>query len=254
MRGLLVFIAACVSILPLAASLATVHGATYDWLTLDKLPKAIVSVNTTPAQLQVAENGLYSFELPAGSYRLVAEYRQGNETTHAAEENITVGASGDYVLDLLLFPTEDFFPDTLVEVPDLNLSQNDIETQQPAISMVWLFAGAILLAIVLPAAMLLLMRKRHAKKHEAISERPTFQVSVHKAPSAASAPSKELSPDHKEVLDKIRAAGGSIGQKDLRHTIHVSEAKASMLVSELEALGLLKKIKKGRGNLIKLTG
>ena len=52
------------------------------------------------------------------------------------------------------------------------------------------------------------------------------------------------------ILKIIKDAGGRITQKELRKHFPLSEAKVSLMVTELEAKGKLEKIKKGRGNLI----
>ena len=42
-------------------------------------------------------------------------------------------------------------------------------------------------------------------------------------------------------------------QKELREMVNIGEAKVSLVVSELESYGLIKKIKRGRGNILILT-
>lgn len=56
--------------------------------------------------------------------------------------------------------------------------------------------------------------------------------------------------DLKQTLEMIGKAGGRITQKDLRKQLGASEAKVSLLLADLEDRGLIKKIKKGRGNII----
>ncbi|WP_445475603.1 helix-turn-helix transcriptional regulator [Methanococcoides methylutens] len=53
-----------------------------------------------------------------------------------------------------------------------------------------------------------------------------------------------------EVPDIIGSNGGRINQKDLRSKLSYSEAKVSLIVSDLENRGLVEKFKKGRGNII----
>jgi uncharacterized membrane protein len=55
------------------------------------------------------------------------------------------------------------------------------------------------------------------------------------------------------VLSIIGAHEGRITQKDLRMRLNCSEAKASLMITDLEDRGLVKKVKKGRGNVIILT-
>ncbi len=249
------FFSTLIMLLPLLAAPAVVYGNVYEWSTLERLSKAIVSVNTSPKQVRVAENGSYSFQLPSGSYEIIAEYRLGNETIYRATENITVSGEGGYALDLLLFPTEEFFPETLVEIPELNISPGALQEPAPGIEWYWLAVGIIIVALVIPAGIWVFLRRKKPVPepigfkypHEPLQA--PLQVSVKKVEEL---PKPELTPEQKEVLEKIREVGGSMGQKDLRRALRVSEAKASMLVSELEEKSFVRKIKKGRGNLIKL--
>ncbi len=59
---------------------------------------------------------------------------------------------------------------------------------------------------------------------------------------------------HEELVKKVVAfvkdQGGSTTQKDIRKNFTSSEAKISLVLSELEHNGILQKIKKGRGNII----
>ena len=54
----------------------------------------------------------------------------------------------------------------------------------------------------------------------------------------------------KEVIEILKRNGNRLTQLELRDKINLGEAKVSLIVSELESLGLVKKIKKGRGNII----
>lgn len=59
-----------------------------------------------------------------------------------------------------------------------------------------------------------------------------------------------LSTDLQEVVDVIRGYGGRITQKDLRNRLKYSEVKVSLLLSELEKRNLVKKLKRGRENIV----
>jgi uncharacterized membrane protein len=62
-----------------------------------------------------------------------------------------------------------------------------------------------------------------------------------------------LPTDLKEVMDFITKSGGRVNQVELRRNIPYSEAKVSLMISDLEDRGLIRKIKKGRGNIIVLN-
>ena len=59
--------------------------------------------------------------------------------------------------------------------------------------------------------------------------------------------------DLKEVMDIVIKGGGRINQVELRHNLPYSEAKVSLMISDLEDRGLVRRIKKGRGNIIVLN-
>ncbi|WP_292372633.1 MULTISPECIES: helix-turn-helix transcriptional regulator [unclassified Methanosarcina] len=59
-----------------------------------------------------------------------------------------------------------------------------------------------------------------------------------------------LSTELREILDVIRGHRGRITQKELRSRLDYSEVKVSLLLSELEKRGLIKKFKHGRENIV----
>ena len=59
--------------------------------------------------------------------------------------------------------------------------------------------------------------------------------------------------DKIKIINIIRRHGNRTTQKDIRKEISFSEAKVSLVIAELEHEGMVKKIKKGRGNIIILN-
>ncbi len=65
-------------------------------------------------------------------------------------------------------------------------------------------------------------------------------------------PKKEgLDEDAKKVLQTLESFEGRTTQKELKDTLNFSDAKLSLILSELESLGKIKKFKRGRGNIIR---
>ncbi|MEA1905427.1 MAG: winged helix-turn-helix transcriptional regulator [Euryarchaeota archaeon] len=299
-RGSIVFIAVfaiCASL----ASGAMVHGTTYEWSTFEVLENTIVEVDSTPPQCKVASFGSYSFDLPEGTYTIRAEYYQGNVLEYYAEENITIIESGDFVLDLLMFPPiEDAF---LCE--GINFSEDLCDYEEPdeiigeEDSMVFPVAIAIFLVLIIGYAAFLwrgrkvrendatgaqvpggaaryeppepdmdgalergveMGRERGQKIESAIKPEPAPEYGGTKSGGPAKSEVSEesgesdLPPDLKEVLLVIRDGGGRITQKELRARLKYSEAKVSLMITDLEDRGVVKKVKKGRGNIIILKG
>jgi uncharacterized membrane protein len=74
--------------------------------------------------------------------------------------------------------------------------------------------------------------------------------------NAELAPKKQpiLHADLQEVMDIIKDQGGRITQKDLRRKLKkYSEGKVSLMLTDLESRELIKKFKKGRGNIVILN-
>jgi len=273
LRRCLLLIAILVVCAPSAAA-AVVHGTTYEWSTFEALENAIVLVNSTPPQKLVASSGSYTFDLPEGSYVIRAEYYRGNLLEYCAEEEITIVGGGNFVFDLLMFPPieeaylcEDMnFSEDLFDYEELPEDEEDFT--------VLLYATGILSVLAIVAALFLWKggKKGDGKGgkggtdgtdrkedygYEPVEPEP-------EAPEESGEPGgseeletvdaeSEIPSDLQEVLSIIRGRDGRISQKDLRMRLNCSEAKASLMITDLEDRGLVKKVKKGRGNVIILT-
>ena len=273
LRRCLLLIAIFVVCVP-SASAAVVHGTTYEWSTFEALENTIVLVNSTPPQKLVASSGSYTFDLPEGSYTIRAEYYRGNLLEYCAEEEVTIVGDGDFVLDLLMFPPiEEAY---LYE--DINLSEDlfDYEELQEdeEDSTVLLYATGILSVLAIVSALFLWKR---GKKGDGKSGTDRTDETDGKedygyepvepepeAPEESEEPGESEELEHgtaesaipsdlQEMLSIIRERDGRITQKDLRLRLNCSEAKASLMITDLEYRGLVKKVKKGRGNVIILT-
>jgi len=62
-----------------------------------------------------------------------------------------------------------------------------------------------------------------------------------------------LDEDEKKVIEALEANEGRVLQRELRQQLKFSETKMSLLLDELEIKRIIKRIKKGRGNIIKLV-
>ena len=88
-------------------TIATVHGVTYAWDTLEPVNDTVIDVNSNPPQSIVAKDGAYSFELTPGDYTIKASYYENNSLIYSKETTIEIEDEGSYVLDLLLYPVSD---------------------------------------------------------------------------------------------------------------------------------------------------
>jgi uncharacterized membrane protein len=139
-----------------SALAATIHGTVYEWYSFKPLENTLVEINSTPEQSFVATGATYSFNLTSGTYLITANYFENNNIVYTTKEEVNVSDDdGDYVHDLLLFPTyqEDLLDQEGFESVDLDLG--DEETSSPASSnsqnTVLIFAFLALCLLVLAA-------------------------------------------------------------------------------------------------------
>lgn len=202
---------------------ATVQGNIYD-MNLNLAKDAIAKVNSIPEQTYVAKDGSYSFTLPIGNYVIKATY-QSDHKKYVSQQNITIKEDGDYISDMILFP--DISEEEMLLDEEIDLSNVYTEEQN---NKFWIYIILVIAFSVVSVIIYLLFKKRKRRKKRNIAiegEDPT-----------------------EEVINFIKKNGGRVTQKDIRKQFPVSEAKISLIVSELEEKGLIKKIKRGKGNII----
>ena len=241
-----------------ANDVATIHGAVYDWDSFSLLENSIVEVNSTPSQSMLANYGVYSFNLPPGNYLISASYYSNYTMVSYAEEEVTISDNGDYVLDLILLPTYlDDFNDTEFSELEEIASYGEDETNTWWYVLILFFVSILLMAAHF-------YMKRQNSDTGSPSENLAETITNNESPSlddadlVVSAEGNDtyasLPDDLQAMLKIIELSEGRITQKELRSKVKYSEAKVSLMVSDLEDRGLVHKFKKGRGNVIVLEG
>jgi len=217
------------------ADAATIEGTVYDW-NLEPVINAKVNANSTPKQIIIAKTGEYSLTLNEGFYEIKATAPNGDEIA----ETITVADEGEYNLDLIILPSiedpEDIFNESEIQVEDDIFQENNTNYA--------LITGVIAVMIIMTVAAIFFlfsfMKKREKEvKEEIITLKKEMQQ-------------KEVDPELAKLVEAIKNAGGRTTQKELRKQFPSSEAKISLMITELEKKGLIDKIKKGRGNVLVL--
>ncbi len=198
---------------------AQIYGNLYNWETLEPLSGVVVEINTTPEQVLVSRDGSYSFSVPGGSYLLKARYYENNLLKLETEEELEVPQNGSYRIDLILFPTLE--EELLFDDIDVSILEEGKQSNSYLFMLIVVF---IILAIF--AGYLYLKRRRKEEEPEPLPE------------------------DLVQVLEIIRKEGGRVKQSELRKRLGCSEAKLSLMLTDLEHRGKIKKIKKGRGNIV----
>jgi len=208
---------------------SVVSGAIYNSeLELQKDVK--LEINTEPRQAFISKDGHYSFNVPKGEYTLNALYFESNEAVMEADEELSVVDDGQYTLDIILF---DVLEQGAVEDIDIGLSGLEEQDNMP----LYLAAGFL---AVLAIAVVLALRFVKKKTKEA-------QTAVES--HLAGGPDESL----QKIVAIIKAEGGRTTQLEIRKHFPLSEAKVSLMIAELEDKKIIRKIKKGRGNIIILN-
>lgn len=202
------------------ASAANLHGLVYD-LDLNIVKEAQISIDTVPLQKQITKEGGYSFEVSPGVYTLTAEHYRDGALGSSTKEKVVIERPGSYVYDIILFPVvaED------IKI-DEELSSNLFEEKRS-----WKDFVLIVIFLLFVGVIFYLFETRKKQVFGAI---------------------EHLDAELLKLLAYIRKEGGRTTQKDIRKTFPYSEAKISLMLTELEDKGLLKRVKKGRGNIILL--
>jgi uncharacterized membrane protein len=212
---------------------AIVSGSIYD-LALQKESNIIVEINTLPKQLLVSKGGDYAFNVNPGTYTLYAHTSLSEST-----EVLTVTDDGNYTLDIIL-------GESLTDLPDFTLTESDLNVSldtpnDKTTTNILLVAFIIILVIVFLIVGLYFFR--HSKKTRSIKE---DTLSKNKLDVA----SNESVDEYEQKILNIIKKEKRTTQKDVRKEIPLSEAKISLILTDLEAKGKIRKIKKGRGNIL----
>ena len=162
---------------------------------------------------------------------------------------------GDFVFDILLFPLEeeeDEFPDD-----DLGNVTFDIGGN-PGFDWNFVYI-VVLLLVILAAAGYYYYRQKQVDEKEMVAAPEIYQEEPQEEPQEMPGQSRTeisgpLPDDLREIITILEGAGGRITQMDLRKKLKCSESKVSLMITDLEARGLVQKIKKGRGNILILAG
>jgi len=222
-KGILLLIILLVSC-PLVLG-GTIHGKVFTY-TLGLAENSIVMIDTVPEQMVVSVDGTYSFNVPIGYYVLSAHLKdEFDNVKFSVQENISVVDDGDYVRDLILFPSEDLGELVLENDIEQDLVPDSDKKETPLYLRI--IISLILLAIL--GLILWLVLKDKGKKRDLLG--------IDEADDTADL--LAFIKKHKRVT-----------QKDIRKEFPMSEAKISLMITDLESQGKIRKIKKGRGNVI----
>lgn len=228
---------------------STVHGTIYD-SNLDTVNKVIVEVNSTPLQRHVSKYGGYSFELDSGSYHIVALASSRGDPVVISEEYVLISSdTGDYIVDLFLFPGVNVTEET-VSVPFFDLGM-----------ILWAVSSVFIL--IIGVFIFILFKKLNDKKVKIPVAEYNLQYSPSNIVDSSNDPDSDIKSSDvnvtfsseddvlkKRILKLVDESGGNMSQKDIRRKIKLSESKISEVISSLVEEGVVSKVKSGRSNFI----
>ena len=208
---------------PILVDAATIKGNVYN-IFLEEIDKAIITVSTSPEQTVVSKEGYYELEVPPGKYTLDAFHEEDSDI-YTAEQEINIKKEGTYTIDLILAPEmEDYgLIEDLLEDAEI-LSELDEEKPSKLTK--------VIISILIILTILFLINRKNSKKPK--DHQGESQESI------------------EEVTKFIKSKGSRTTQKEIKKHFKFSAAKTSMIISTLEAKGTIKKIRKGRTNIIVL--
>src|SRR4030067_935095 len=242
LKGFFIFILICFLIG--YGQAAEVHGVIYTWSDFETpLKNAIVEINSIPVQSKVATNGTYSFDdLKPGNYTIKAKSYRNNILEYSAEQEVQiVDREGNFNIDILLFPPTD---SDIEYLGDMNLTA-DIDLKNGESLDTYLLVAAILIILCSALFFLWMKKKKITSDGHVIYDPPVQQPG--KIPDI---PEKEIPEDLQNLYTLIMKKGGRVTQKELRGEMKCSEAKVSLMLDDLEDRSYIKKIRKGRSNII----
>ncbi|HEY3362306.1 MAG TPA: MarR family transcriptional regulator [Methanosarcina sp.] len=266
---------------------ATIHGATYAWDTLELLNDTVIDINSNPPQSIVAKNSVYSFELGPGDYIIIASYYRNSTLVYSKQTTLKIEDKGNYVFDLLLYPVSENRTVEVIGDKSNNINSMNSAEGNKTISSTISYLPIAFILLLLGGGYKLSRKHKEMKKDrsqagkfdisgilakfpgrisdyrmkpelenigEAVSvTEPIIKPTDNFELETAALKNPPLSTELREVLDIVRGHRGRITQKDLRNRLHYSEVKVSLLLSELEKRGLIKKLKYGRENIVTLA-
>ncbi|MCK5282963.1 MAG: hypothetical protein KAK00_06140 [Nanoarchaeota archaeon] len=232
------------------AHAATIHGAVYN-PDLDLIHNVEVEINTTPKQSHISKNGLYFFNVPVGSYRITAEQYYQKELVYSAEKVIEISKDGEFKIDIIM----EQMPGVVIPSDVEDLGPSLLSLLRARYGYFFYIAVLLLILLILLVLFLIVVALLDKKKKSTSADIQEVDVTSNAESAKNSEELKEeiqleQMPDLDGIIDFIKKEGGRTTQKEIRRKFPLSEAKISLMISELESKGKLEKIKKGRGNIL----
>ncbi len=236
-------------------------GDIYDADTFTRLDNTRIRIEG-PVSSQLIASGNYSIDLPPGNYTIIASYFRGGRLDLYAEERVSI-SDREVRFDLVLLPyaLQNFIPN------DPNGNENETTNTSPEIHVDTISSGVEIVAFVIVLTLFIVVlavyfayrfiQKTKKIGNQAAPVNTPEKELIEKAPQTMGVTEPEepyyLDPESRKFLEIIKSQGGRMLQKELRDITKMSESAMSLMLSELESVGYVKRFKRGRENLVKLV-
>ncbi|MBS3146685.1 hypothetical protein J4471_03225 [Candidatus Woesearchaeota archaeon] len=204
---------------------AEIQGKIYD-IELKEIQDIIIIIDSEPEQTIVVKNSSYKLVLNKGNYKIKAYHYENGILDSSIEQLININNDGNYTLDLILFPSLDD-EDKLFDESDITYQEDlSLDNKIPII---------LILITIFTIGFIFYWKfgKKNSKKDLELELQNKFEDT-------------QLI----NVLNYIKQNNDRVNQKEIRKDLKFSEAKLSLILSQLESEGKIRKIKRGRGNII----
>lgn len=225
---------------------AIIYGDIYEGDTFSYLNNTMIRIEG-PLSIQFLAHQNYSTKLPFGMYSLSASSFAGSKCEYYSEEKINL--SQDYMhFDLVLLPCElqQLIPQEKETPESSTMPSGQKQSNEPLLLLIAIFLLAVIAYLFYRhTAMLREMKKAGTFQPPAAEERmEKYEVTDADC---------QLDEDSHKILGILKSSGGRMLQKELRQIMGASQSNLSLILTELEHLGYIKRFKRGRENLLKLV-
>jgi len=226
----------------------TIYGSLYNANDMKKLNQVVVLVEYNNATIfQRVFDKTYSLDLNNGAYTIRAYTYENKTIKYYASYNINV-RDKDISLDMLLAPYELYkmmpdFKQPDLPIPEAETNKNGNRTISLLLPLI------VFLAILIFGGYVLFTNANEMAKREDKAKR---RANMKTADDGKDRDDKTLDEDCLSVIAVLHENGNRMKQKEIRDILNFSESKMSLIITELEVSGYIKKIKRGRQNILKL--
>lgn len=206
-------------------------GDIYEGDNLTKIDQVLLKIEGG-ANTQFLTSKNYSINIPNGTYKITATHFRDGKIDYITKEEINFDG-GERKFDLVLIPVELYQLTPVTNESNNQPTPKPVEEKQPNNELIYLAVGGVLLI----AAGIIWKLKNKSPRGQANADIEN---------------NTPLNKELREMINIINENSGTMYQKELREILNYSEAKMSISISELEKRGQIKRVRKGRDNLISI--